>query len=260
VAALKVAEFLASLDVKLSKSRLSRSAATRRHPAGVRTRVRTPCSTPFALHLGAIRGRMPRRHVSAQRLIACVPRRNRPPTRLRARILAYIGTVQPAVGQTIGRAAQIQRLPTPSRALCLQTHQTRPCPRNHRPGRVRTWSRLESGRTTAGWLTSPTSPPALRAAVGIHSFATRQIGSARCCALQLPRYTASRSSWQLVCMCCRARMACASRLLCDNRSRRRQAPTLGVLPGCRAQLISPQACITPARDPPTDPRRSLFLA
>ena len=56
---------------------------------------------------------MPRRHVSAQRLIACVPRRNRPPTRLRARILAYIGTVQPAVGQTLGRAAQIQRLPTP---------------------------------------------------------------------------------------------------------------------------------------------------
>ena len=220
---LKWPKFLASWDVKLSKSRLSRSAATRRHPAGVRTRVRTPCSTPSALHLGAIRGRMPRRHVSAQRLIACVPRRNRPPTRLRARILAYIGTVQPAVGQTLGRAAQIQRLPTPSRALCLQTHQTRPCPRNHRPGRVRTWSQLESGRTTAWRLTSPTSPPALRAAVGIHSFATRQIGSARCCALQLPRYTASRSSWQLVCMCCRARMACASRLLCDNRSRRWQA-------------------------------------
>jgi hypothetical protein len=172
---------------------------------------------------------MPRRHVSAQRLIACVPRRNRPPTRLRARNFAYIGTVQPDVGQTLGRAAQIQRLPTPSRALCLETHQTRPCPRNHRPGRVRTWSRLESGRTIAGRLTSPTCPPAPRAAVGIHSFATRQIGSARCCALQLPRYTASRSSWQLVCMCCRARMACASRLLCDNRSRRRQAPTLGVV-------------------------------
>ena len=172
----------------------------------------------------------------------------------------FIATLHLSAGQTLGHAAQIHRLPTPSRALCLQTHQTRPCPRNHRPGRVRTWSRLESGRTTTGRLTSPTSPPALRAAVGIHSFATRQIGSARCCALQLPRYTASRSSWQLVCMCCRARMACASRLLCDNRSRRRQAPTLGVLPGCRAQLISPQACITPARDPPTDPRRSLFLA
>jgi hypothetical protein len=164
------------------------------------------------------------------------------------------------MGQTLGCTVQFQRLPTPSRALCLETHQTRPCPRNHRPRRVRTWPRVESGRTTAGRLTSPTSPPALRAAVGIHSFATRQIGSARCCALQLPRYTASRSSWQLVCMCCRARMACASRLLCDNRSRRRQAPTLGVLPGCRAQLISPQAASNLARDPPTDPRRSLFLA
>ena len=182
------------MDVKLSKSRLSRSAATRRHPAGVRTRVRTPCSTPSALHLGAIRGRMPRRHVSAQRLIACVPRRNQPQTRLRARILASMGTLQLTEGQNFGHAFQIQRLPTPSRALCLQTHQTRPCPRNHRPGRVRTWSRLESGRTTAGRLTSPTCPPAPRAAVGIHSFATRQIGSARCCALQLPRWATSRGS------------------------------------------------------------------
>ena len=148
----------------------------------------------------------------------------------------------------------------PSRALCLQTHQTRPYPRNHRPGRVRTWPRLESGRNIAGRLTSPTSPPAPRAAVGIHSFATRQIGSARCCALQLPRWATSRGSWQLVRTRYRVRMACASRLLCDNRSRRRQAPTLGVLPACRAQLISPQACITLARDPPTDPRRSSFLA
>ena len=203
---------------------------------------------------------MPRRHVSAQRLIACVPRRNRPQTRLRARILAYTGTVQPAVGQTLGRAVQIQRLPTPSRALCLETHQTRPCPRNHRPERVRTWPRLQSGRTTARRLTIPTCLPAPRAAVGIHSFATRQIGSARCCALQLPRWATSRGSWQLVRTRCRARMACASRLLCDNRSRRWQAPALGVLPGCRAQLISPQACITLARDPPTDPRRSSFLA
>jgi hypothetical protein len=81
--------FGSPLSVKLSEFCLSRSAATRRHPAGVRTRVRTPCLAPSALHLGAIRGRMPRRHVSAQRLIACVPRRNRPPTRLRARILAY---------------------------------------------------------------------------------------------------------------------------------------------------------------------------
>ena len=84
---LKVAEILIPPNVELSEFCLSRRAATRRHPTGVRTRVRTPCSTPFALHLGAIRGRMPRRHVSAQRLIACVPRRNQPQTRLRARIL-----------------------------------------------------------------------------------------------------------------------------------------------------------------------------
>jgi hypothetical protein len=163
------------------------------------------------------------------------------------------------VGQTLDCAVQIQRLPTPSRALCLQTHQTRPCPRNHRPERVRTWSRLESGRTTAGQLTIPTLPAAPRAAVGIQSFATCQIGSARCCALQLPRWATSRGSCQLVCTCCRARMACASRLLCDNRSRRWQALALGVLPGCRAQLISPQAAGNLARDPPTDPRRSLSL-
>jgi hypothetical protein len=171
----------------------------------------------------------------------------------------FIGTLHLSAGQTLGHAAQIHRLPTPSRALCLETHQTRPCPRNHRPERVRTWSRLESGRTIAGRLTIPTSPPAPRVAVGIQSFATCQIGSARCCALQLPRWATSRGSCQLVCTCCRARMACASRLLCDNRSRRWQALALGVLPGCRAQLISPQAAGNLARDPPTDPRRSLSL-
>ncbi len=248
------------MDVKLSKSRLSRSAATRRHPAGVRTRVRTPCSTPFALHLGAIRGRMPRRHVSAQRLIACVPRRNRPPTRRRARILAYTGTVQPAVGQTLGRAAQIQRLPTPSRALCLQTHQTRPYPRNHRPERVRTWHRLESRRTTAWRLTSPTSPPAPRAAVGIHSkCALRQQRSARRYKSQPLRYAASRSSRQFVRTCRRARTACASRL-----AAREPVPTVARVQWrvawvpCAAR--SAQAAGNLARDPPTDPRRSLFLA
>ena len=45
----------------------------------------------------------------------------------------------------------------------------------------------------------------------------------------------------------------------ESRSRR-WAACRGVSPGCRAQLISPQACITLARDPPTDPRWSLFLA
>ena len=97
-----------------------------------------------------------------------MPLSNRPQTRLRARNLAYTGTVQPAVGQTLGRAVQIQRLPTPSRALCLETHQTRPCPRNHRPGRVRTWPRLQSGRNIAGRLAIPTCLPAPRAC-GRHS-------------------------------------------------------------------------------------------
>ena len=188
------------------------------------------------------------------------PRRRPPPPACPAWILVSMGTFQLTVGQNLGHAVQIQRLPTPSWALCLETHQTRPYPRNPRPGRVRTWPRLESGPNIAGRLTSPTCPPAPRAAVGIHSFATRQIGSARCCALQLPRWATYRGSWQLVRTRCRARMACASRLLCDNRSRRWQAPALGVLPGCCAQLISPQACITLARDPPTDPRRSSFLA
>jgi hypothetical protein len=111
---------------------------------------------------------MPRRHVSAQRLIACVPRRRPPPPACPAWSFAYIGTLQPAVGQTLGRAAQIQRLPTPSRALCPQTHQTRPYPRNHRYGRVRTWSRLQSGRTVTGKLAFHAHPPTTGAA-GRHS-------------------------------------------------------------------------------------------
>jgi hypothetical protein len=58
--------------------------------------------------------------------------------------LMSTGTAQPVVGQTLGCAVQVhwQRLPAPSRALpvChrVETHQTRPCPRNHRPERVRT--------------------------------------------------------------------------------------------------------------------------
>ena len=38
----------------------------------------------------------------------------------------FIGTLHLSAGQTLGHAAQIHRLPTPSRALCLETHQTRP--------------------------------------------------------------------------------------------------------------------------------------
>jgi hypothetical protein len=73
------------------------------------------------------------------------------------------------MGQNLGHAVQNQRSPTPSRALCLATHQTRPCARNHRPERVRTWPRLQSGRTVAGRPTIPTCLPAPRpgAAVGI---------------------------------------------------------------------------------------------
>jgi hypothetical protein len=96
------------------------------------------------------------------------PRRRPPPPACPAWNFAYIGTVQPAVGQSLGRAAQIQRLPTPSRALCLETHQTRPYPRNHRYGRVRTWSRLQSGRTITGKLAFHAHPPTPGAA-GRHS-------------------------------------------------------------------------------------------
>jgi hypothetical protein len=139
---------------KLSEFCLSRCAATRRHPAGVRNRVRTPCSKPSARHL--------------QRLIACVPSRNQPQTRLQARILTDIGTLHLTAGQTLGHAAQSQRLPTPSRALCLETHQTRPCPRNHRPGRVRTWSQPQSGRCHGKLLAFHAHPPTPGAA-GRHS-------------------------------------------------------------------------------------------
>jgi hypothetical protein len=188
------------------------------------------------------------------------PRRRPPPPACPAWNFAYIGTFQPVVGQALGRAAQIQRLPTPSRALCLQTHQTRPCPRNHRPGRVRTCPRLQSGRNIAGRLTSPTSPPALRAAVGIHSkSALRQQRSARRYTSLPLRYAASRSSRQLVRTCRRARTACASRL-----AAREPVPTTARVQWrvawvpCAAR--SAQAAGNLARDPPTDPRRSLFLA
>ena len=192
--------------------------------------------------------------------IRYAPRRRPPPPACPAWNFAYIGTVQPAVGQSLGRAAQIQRLPTPSRALCLQTHQTRPCPRNHRPGRVRTWPRLEIGRNIAGRLTIPTCLPAPRAAVGIHSkSALRQQRSARRYTSQPLRYAASRSSRQLVRTCRRARTACASRL-----AAREPVPTTARVQWrvawvpCAAR--SAQAAGNLARDPPTDPRRSLFLA
>jgi hypothetical protein len=71
---------------------------------------------------------MPVPHASAQTLIARVSCRNRPPTRLRARNLAYIGTCQPTEGQTLGHAVQTRRWLTPFRALCLETHQTKPYP------------------------------------------------------------------------------------------------------------------------------------
>ena len=188
------------------------------------------------------------------------PRRRPPPPACPAWNFAYIGTVQPAVGQTLGRAAQIQRSPTPSRALCLQTHRTRPYPRNHRYGRVRTWSRLQSGRTVAGRLTIPTCPPAPRAAVGIHSkCALRQKRSARRYKSQPLRYAASRSSRQVVRTCRRGRTACASRLAV-----REPVSTVACVQWhvawvpCAAR--SAQAAGNLARDPPTDPRRSLFLA
>ena len=203
---------------------------------------------------------MPRRHVSAQRLIACVPRRNQPQTRLRARILTKIGTLQLTVGQNLGHAVQIQRLPTPSRALCLETHQTRPYPRNHRPEPVRTCSRRQSGRTFPGRLTIPTCLPAPRAAVGNHSkSALRQQRSARRYKSQPLWYAASRSSIQLIRTCCRARMPCASRL-----AAREPVPTVARVQWrvawvpCAAR--SAQAAGNLARDPSTDPRRSLFLA
>jgi hypothetical protein len=248
------------LDAKRSESCLSRRAATRRHPAGVPNRVRTPCSTPSALHLGAIRRRMPRRHVSAQRLIACVPRRNQPQTRLRARILAAMGTFQLTVGQNLGHAVQIQRLPTPSRALCLETHQTRPCPRNHRPEPVRTCSRLQSGRTVTAKLAFNAHPPTPGAA-GRHSLNCD--GRERGRPLQHIAATAVDQLPRLV--VAEARVLPSAHGLCVSVAVRQpiptwQAPALGVLPGCSAQLIPTRACITLACNPPTDPRRSLFLA
>ena len=188
------------------------------------------------------------------------PRRRPPPPARPAWILASMGTFQLTVGQNLGHAVQIQRLPTPSWALCLETHQTRPYPRNHRPEPVRTCSRRQSGRTFPGRLTIPTCLPAPRAAVGNHSkSALRQQRSARRYKSQPLWYAASRSSIQLIRTCCRARMPCASRL-----AAREPVPTVARVQWrvawvpCAAR--SAQAAGNLARDPPTDPRRSLFLA
>ena len=112
----------------------------------------------------------------------------------------------------------------------------------------------------AGRLTSPTCPPVPRAAVGIHSkSALRQQRSARRYTSQPLRYAASRSSIQLVRTRHRARTPCASRLAAREpvpttaRVQRRVAKV-----PCAAR--SAQAAGNLARDPPTDPRRSLFLA
>ena len=165
------------------------------------------------------------------------PRRRPPPPACPAWNFAYIGTVQPAMGQTLGRAAQIQRLSTPSWTLCLQTHQTRPYPRNHRYGRARTWSRLQSERTVTGKLAFHAHPPTPGAA-GRHSLICvgRERGRplqhiAAATVDQLPRLVVAEAR-----LLPSAHGLC-SRSLCDSRSRRWQASALGVLPGCSAQLI-----------------------
>jgi hypothetical protein len=151
------------------------------------------------------------------------------------------------VGQTLGCADQIQRWPTPSRALCLQTHQTRPCPRNHRPGRVRTWPRPQSGRTSTAKLAFHTCPPTPGAAVGIRphlpSASKEPPVAARCSHRRGPPPEA-RYSW-----CARAaeraRRAHPGSLR-ESRSRRSHACS-GVLPGCRAQHVPPRRPETGAR-------------
>ena len=188
------------------------------------------------------------------------PRRRPPPPACPAWNFAHIGTVQPAVGQSLGRAAQIQRLPTPSRALCLETHQTRPYPRNHRYGRVRTWSRLQSGRTVTAKLAFNAHLPTPGAA-GRHSLNCD--GRERGRPLQHIAATAVDQLPRLV--VAEARVLPSAHGLCVSVAVRQpiptwQAPALGVLPGCSAQLIPTRACITLACNPPTDPRRSLFLA
>ena len=61
------------------------------------------------------------------------PRRRPPPPACPAWNFAYIGTVQPTMGQNLGRAAQIQRLPNPlacpvSRDTSNPTNGARPSP------------------------------------------------------------------------------------------------------------------------------------
>ena len=164
------------------------------------------------------------------------------------------------MGQSLGHAVQNQRWPTPSRALCLETHQTRPISRVHRPGRARTWPRLPSERTSTARLAFKTNPTAPGAA-GRHSLtfahaSTEPPVDAHCshCRALPPE---ARGSW-----CARAaERAWPAHLdsMCDSRSGRRQTPALDVAWAlCAANTAREVGPL--ARDPSSDPRRSQFVA
>jgi hypothetical protein len=155
------------------------------------------CLTPSALHLGAIRGRLPGRDASAQTLIACVPCRNRPPTRLRARNLAYICTAQVAVGQNIDHTPSRPGAGSHPRVTCVSRHikLSRPYPRIIiAPG---VYARDLGSKVDVPPPQSSPSPRTRRRRglrVGTHPHLRRRArkeGSVRRCALQPPpRWTA----------------------------------------------------------------------
>ena len=152
----------------------------------------------------------------------------------------------------------------PSRVPCVSRH-IKPdhAHANHRPGRVRAWPRLQIGRT----CTANSHSTCTRRRRGLRSAFTpicdgpeRSRPSLRIAATavhRLPRLVAAGPNVLPSTHGLRLSVAVRQPILMVAGA---CAQWAAALPGPCAPHIPPQACITLARNPPTDPRRSLFLA
>ena len=189
-----------------------------------------------------------------------MPRRNQPQTRLRARNLAYIGTAELAVGQNLGRAVQNQRWPHPlacpvSRDTSNPTMPAQPSPRacTHVTSPPK-WTYFH-GKARLPHV--PADAWGCGSAFAHVPSASKEPPVAARCSHCRALPPGAQLSW-----CARAAERASRAHLASprgSRSRPWHAPVLGVAWAlCAAH--TPQTCMTLARDPPTDPRWSLFLA
>ena len=99
-------------------------------------------------------------------------------------------------------------------SVCLEAHQSRPCPRNHRSGRVRTWPCFWAAHHSRPARRRPGQRPAFTQTLHCASNEAPVATSRSRCGT----YAASRSSIQLVRTCRRARTARAPRLAASQRN------------------------------------------